>query len=424
MARTTAPAEPRFGYDPGPGQFGRAPIDRGLTRENVGPALAIIATMSLFSGPLVGTIGIALFVAASAALMMWQPFKTGRDLLRYSPFLVLALLALVSTAWSDAPERTSRAALELVATVAAVIVIANVLSARAMILTLFAVSIAICLATIPYVPKALSNGMPLHGPFDTKNPLGFAMVLSLGLGFIVLVDAAQPVLVRIAAIPFMTVALFLLILTKSGNAIVGAAILLSGTACLLAAKRLGVYSRIGIVLFLLALGGVALIFLSDLQAFAVDFVENVLKKDMTFTGRTFIWQVGSGLIAERPGLGHGYYAFWRQGNVEAEALWRAFGIAQRGGFNFHSAFVEMAVDLGFVGLGILLTLCAGTALMAFYTYVREPTLPSAFFFALMVVIFVRSYTETGLIGPFSIYTALWIWAFIYATRGRPSSGAT
>jgi exopolysaccharide production protein ExoQ len=419
MVRTVTPTEQRFAFRPNSGDRLPASVDGGLTRASVGPILAIVAVCSLFSGPLIGTIGIAIFVAASGALMMWQPFKSGRDLLRYSPFLLIPLLALISTAWSDAPERTSRAALELLVTVAAVIVITGVLSARAMILTLFVTSIVVCLATLPYVPNAISVGMPLHGPFDTKNPMGFAMVLALGLGLIVMLDKAQPVVARICAIPLMGVSLFLLVLTQSGNAFVGAAIIFFGTTSLLVARYVGVYARIGIVVFLLALGGVGLVFLSELQIFAVDFVENVLKKDMTFTGRTYIWEVGSGLIAERPSLGHGYYAFWRQGNVEAEALWREFGIAKRSGFTFHSAFVEMAVDLGLVGLGIFLALCVGTALKVFFTYIKAPTLPAAFFFALMVVLFLRSYTETGLVGPFSIYTALWIWAFIYSTRGQP-----
>jgi exopolysaccharide production protein ExoQ len=419
MTRSLAPAEKRLRHDSVSGRPGFDSMGSGLVRADLGAILAIVAICALFSGPIVGTLALVLFIAASGALMMSQPFKTGRDLLRYSPFLLIPVLALLSTAWSDAPERTSRAALQVLVTMAACIAIANTLSARAMILTLFIISGVTCIVTLPYVPEVLATGMPLHGPFETKNPMGFAMVLALGLSLIVMVDREQPVAARIAAIPVMGVAAFLLVLAKSGNAVVGSAIILGATGGFLIARHVSIYARIGVVLFLFALAGVAVVFLSELQVVAVDFVENVLKKDMTFTGRTFIWDVASGLIAERPGFGHGYYAFWRHGNVEAEALWREFGISRRSGFTFHSAFVEMAVDLGLVGLGILLALCIGTAIMVFYRFIVQPTLPNAFFFALLIVIYLRSYTETGIIGPFSVYTALWMWASLYAMR--PSS---
>ena len=48
-------------------------------------------------------------------------------------------------------------------------------------------------------------------------------------------------------------------------------------------------------------------------------------------------------------LGRGYYAFWRQGNLDAEGLWRYFGIDSRGGFTFHNTLVDILVTLGWIG---------------------------------------------------------------------------
>jgi exopolysaccharide production protein ExoQ len=394
----------------------RRQLPAGLSREDLQQILAVVATIALFSVPMIGAPGSALFVAASGAMMVLAPFKTGRSLLTYGYFLVIPVMALASTFWSDAPERTVRAGLQLLVTMAAAIAMATTLSPRAMIRTLLAVSAATCAIALLYVPDALATAAPLHGPFETKNPMGFAMVLSLAASLAVMADGAQPASARIAALPVLGVSLGLLLLSRSGNAYVGAALVLAVIAAVGLARHVGIYARIALLLFCLALAGVALLYLAELQVAADDFVQNVLKKDMTLSGRTLIWAVADGLVAENPALGHGYYAFWRIGNVEAEALWRQFGIASRTGFNFHSAFVEMAVDLGWTGLAVLLAICVGTGLVVIYRQIASPTMPGAFFVAMLVVIYTRSYTETGLIAPFSTFTGLWIWSCIYAMQ--------
>lgn len=420
MSRSFASTQKRFPDDPDVGNLPRQRIESGLTREGLAKILAAIAVFALSGVLMFGAPASGLFVAASAGLMVLTPGKSARSLLQYSPFLLLPLLALVSIAWSDAPGRTARAGLQLLVTVSAAIAIANTLSARTMILTLFAASIGTCAIALVSVPEALASGTPLTGPFATKNPMGFAMELALGVSFALMVDSKQPFSARFLAIPVMVLATFLLTLARSGNAFVGSGLLLAAIFAFLIARKLNLFARVGVILFLLALAGVALVFLSELQLFIVDFVENVLKKDMTLTGRTLIWEAAEGLIANSPGLGHGYYAFWRIGNVEAEALWRQFGIANRSGFNFHSAFVEIAVDLGWVGLTLLLAMITGIALMAFYRFVSQPTVPGAFFFALMIAIIFRSYTESGLTEPFGIFTVLWVFCSIY-TIGKPGT---
>jgi exopolysaccharide production protein ExoQ len=394
----------------------RQPLPAGLSREDLRQILAVIATIALFSVPMIGSPGSAVFLAASGAMMVLAPFKTGRHLLIYGYFLVIPVMALASTFWSDAPERTARAGLQLLVTMVAAIAIANTLSARAMIRAVLAVSAVTCVIALLYVPDTLATGSPLHGPFETKNPMGFAMVLALAASLAVMADGKQPASARIAAIPVLGVSQGLLLLSRSGNAYVGAALVLAVIAAIGLARHVGIYARIALLLFCLALAAVAMVYLAELQVAAADFVQNVLKKDMTLTGRTLIWDVADGLVAENPALGHGYYAFWRIGNVEAEALWRQFGITSRSGFNFHSAFVEMAVDLGWTGLVALLAICVGTGLVVLYRQLVSPTMPGAFFLAMLVVIYTRSYTETGLIAPFSTFTGLWIWSCIYAMQ--------
>jgi exopolysaccharide production protein ExoQ len=158
----------------------------------------------------------------------------------------------------------------------------------------------------------------------------------------------------------------------------------------------------------------AFLFLPEIEAAIGDLRSNVLKKDATLTGRTYLWQIAAQLTAERPWLGHGYYAFWRQGNLDAESLWRWGGIGSRSGFNFHNAYIEMGVDLGFIGQFILYASCAVVALLAAVRQVSRPSVPMAFFLSLQIVVYIRSYAETGLIAPFSLLTALWVGTAVYA----------
>jgi exopolysaccharide production protein ExoQ len=394
----------------------RRQLPARLSTENLRQFLAVVSVSSLFTVPMVGAPASAVFIVASGSMMILAPFKASRSLLANGYFLIIPVLALASTLWSDAPERTARAALQLLVTIVAAIALTNALSARAMIRTLLAVSAATCVITLVYLPAVLATGTPLHGPFETKNPMGFAMVLALAAGLAVLIDGKQPGIDRLAAIPVLGVSQALLLLTRSGNAYVGAALAAAVITALAVARHLGIYARIALLFLCLVLAAFAMFYLAELQVVAVDFVQNVLKKDMTLSGRTLIWDVAEGLVAENPTLGHGYYAFWRIGNVEAEAIWRKFGIVSRTGFNFHSAFVEMAVDMGLTGLVALLAICAGTGIFLLYRMVVNPTIPGAFWLAVLVVVYTRSYTETGLIAPFSTYTGLWIWSCIYGMQ--------
>lgn len=100
---------------------------------------------------------------------------------------------------------------------------------------------------------------------------------------------------------------------------------------------------------------VALVFIPAFVLFAVlgsHFLPDVLGffgRDMTLTGRTDIWQSLWLSVEKRPLLGYGYVAFWQGLNGEsANAILAAhwmFGYA-------HNGFLEIVLQLGFVGLGL------------------------------------------------------------------------
>jgi exopolysaccharide production protein ExoQ len=112
-------------------------------------------------------------------------------------------------------------------------------------------------------------------------------------------------------------------------------------------------------------------------------------KDPTLTGRTYLWQRASDLIAEKPVLGKGFDAFWVQGNTDAEGLWRYAGITSREGFNFHNTFIDILVQLGWFGLTVIaLTMMVGLVILI-VRFVTKPSLVLCFWLSMIVYQMVR-----------------------------------
>ena len=117
-------------------------------------------------------------------------------------------------------------------------------------------------------------------------------------------------------------------------------------------------------------------------------------------------------------LGYGYEAFWRVGNLEAEGLWRWGGVSSAVGFNFHNVVVETKINLGIVGLGVILVTCILVTVPSLFQQLRRPTVAGAFFLTLQLVLYMRGTIESGLIGQFSSLTLLWAAGAIYTREAR------
>ncbi len=388
--------------------------DKEAAAHKRGVVIAAAAVLALAATGIIGTLGAAAFILLALTLAGLRPSATGRDLIRFAPLLILPLLAILSTTWSDAPERTLRAGLQLLVTIVAAISVSRGLSARAMILVLFCGFLASCLLALPHIPASLRTGSPLSGPYESKNQMGFAGQILMASALAVTVDTRQFTIARISAAITIPFCLIILFLSKSSGAQTSAAITLLTFPMLLAFGRVNISLRIGLLLVILAIIAVILILLPDVLAAWADFRQSVLKKDATLTGRTYLWEFAARLNEERPFLGRGYYAFWREGNLDAEGLWRWGGITGRHGFNFHNAFIEMQVDLGWVGEAVLVAACIGVAAASLFRQLVRPSIPTAFLLSLLVVLYVRSYAETGLIAPFSLLTLLWIATAVYS----------
>lgn len=102
-----------------------------------------------------------------------------------------------------------------------------------------------------------------------------------------------------------------------------------------------------IIALILVVGSISTLLLDNLPV-----VADALGRDLTLTGRTDIWSAMFDLIWERPWLGYGFNAVWRDWNSEITAyLWRTLAWECPYG---HNGFMDLLAELGFVGLSVFL----------------------------------------------------------------------
>ncbi len=96
-------------------------------------------------------------------------------------------------------------------------------------------------------------------------------------------------------------------------------------------------------------------------------------KDTTFSGRTEIWEASLDAFLRRPWFGHGYGAlFWRENlSQETAQIWRQVGFEAS---HAHNGALDMALQIGLVGLAVFAVLFISTARMGWSVLQTQPNL--------------------------------------------------
>ena len=127
-----------------------------------------------------------------------------------------------------------------------------------------------------------------------------------------------------------------------------------------------------------------------------------LGKDENLTGRAVIWSFVWSNIVQRPLLGFGYYSFWRGQDGPSADYWQATGSPI---FHSHNAFLDNLVEMGAVGL-VLLIIVLGVAIGKAWRLMRSGQAPiDTWPFLFLVFLVSSSLTETGMLRTNHI---LWI----------------
>jgi exopolysaccharide production protein ExoQ len=333
------------------------------------------------------------------------------------PLLLWPLLAGLSFVWSDAPGQTLRSAVQLAMTVLISIYLGARFSlfdlARALFLVLAVTALLSLAAIAAQFAFAYDINGVARGIFPHKNVLGGRMVLLLvcclllfGIGWH-----------RFAMIVMAGIALVLTALSESGTAIVMAFGLCALAPALLsrhAAAPLRLMAYIG-GLMLAAMAAWAVLALDlDPMGIALD----ALGKERTLTGRSVLWDFASAQVEARPWLGNGFDAFWNGGDG-SQGRYVQY-VLRQDVKNFHNSYLDIAVQLGFVGLALAIVYLLAFAGRAFALLRRErgslAALPA--FFAVFVVAY--SVSEYAIFRQHALIQILLGALYVSATLALPA----
>lgn len=294
---------------------------------------------------------LSLGIYGLAALLLVPCRAEMARLLRESPLLVsLIALAIVSAAWSVLPAVTARRGVALALTFVFALYLACRIPPSALLRVLGVVMFLLAAGSlvIGLVDPAVgrhSDGLRAgawRGLVHHKNALGGLMALAVLVFWFLRRDGAAW---RWLAPLGMGLALLMLALSESRTAwfTLAASVAVLPLARLLTSR--GLSRRLRAASFGLAAVGGAMLVLAMVEPLL-----QLAGRDLTLTGRTSLWHLAIQAGSENPWLGAGYRAFWTE--ASAGSVYR--GLEHWGGAmgNGHSSFLDLWLELGFLGLAL------------------------------------------------------------------------
>lgn len=314
---------------------------------------------------------------------------------------LLPALAMVSVLWSGAPTISFRRAVALAGSFVFGVYLATRYP-RVMLLRLLlvisiiaiALSVAVTVALPTYSIDPITGGW--QGVFGQKNQLGQFMALSAALWLLSAVIGKR----RRLRIGFGVLSVALVLLSRSATAIV----ILVALIAVLAFVRL-LRARSGFVLpvlliVALVVGSVAVRTASDPAG-----VLAALGRDSSLTGRTQLWGLVWQMIRARFWLGYGYGGFWLGFEGPSGPVWLATGWEPP---SAHDGFLDLMLDLGVVGLLILVPVLIAALRQGYALAVRGRTLDAAFPLLFLVFLLISNITESYLVAYNSLSWVLFV----------------
>lgn len=219
-----------------------------------------------------------------------------------------------------------------------------------------------------------------------------------------------PMGVRIAV---GVLALIAVALTNSATAVMIVALLLPLSLAVARMPRFGTQFAFMALCILLAVM-VAIPFID------IGSLVDVIGRDSTFTGRAQLWELALAKVQERPFLGYGFWGFFSADPYSpAWKFWEHFQYFVTD--TFHNSAIDIAVSLGFVGLGVL---CATIFFAAQIVFNESEDLSARLAMVWLLAVYViGSGMEFAVFHHNYVATVVTFYAFFASGRTYPRDGA-
>lgn len=259
---------------------------------------------------------------------------------------ILALLVVASTLWSQFPLLSLRRSLPFALAALFGLYFATRFPLRRQLFILWLAMIALAMGTIALVlcfPRlgldaSAGHHLDWQGVFTQKNACGRVMVLATA---VVLSDW------RFSASKLTSLLVFLFLVFMSGSRGAWAIelLVLILYAWLSTANRTESRGRLVLIASTLFVTAA----LALIAWYNLPLLLSLAGRDATFSGRTEIWKQVWRFILERPLLGWGYAAFWRDAEGQSFEVIAAVRFIV---FHAHNGFLEIWLELGLIGLSL------------------------------------------------------------------------
>jgi O-antigen ligase len=344
-----------------------------------------------------GTVAAQIGWSLVYSVTLWLLFRHCRGFIRAflrEPLLALLLvLAVLSTMWSGVPALTFRRSISLFCTSLFGLYLALRYTLRDQLTLLLRMCWITVIGSFIFGIFGLGTSVDAlkdawYGLFPQKNALGRMMVLDI----IVFLTLARVNPRSRHLMWFGIVLAFVLVLLSQSRSSLVACVFVLPFALWCAPGLRGNLRRTIVVLsgLLCVSAFAAYWFLAHLKV-ATAF----MGRDVTFTGRLYIWVLGAAMALRKPWLGYGYNAFWLGPSGPSGHIWSAMNWPAPNG---HNGLLDLMLDLGIVGVGVFVLgflSCAWRVLNIFRTTSRPEFLWPLVFLVFLVI---GNVTQSMLLG--------------------------
>lgn len=338
-------------------------------------------------------------------------FKNDALKLFFSMHSLLLLWILLSLLWTENNAATSKAIFQIISifvfTISFVILMKNLnelikYSTFFMIIVLLLNLIVIFVPFIDSYSYDVRYGEVFHGFFAHKNGLGKAMTIFSIFSLWAMHEYKIKKEKLLYLFSFAT-ALFFIFLSKNSGAL---GILVVSILIFYIYRNL---KSTKIIAFLtLILSVVPYYLIMNTPEWIKYIVTEVFNRDLTFTGRTYIWEVLSYYINLKQYTGYGYQAFWSIGNLNQLSLISSLGFNPT---HAHNGIIDTILSIGLVGLGIYLLIL----IKLFASLIKKKNNSSYIVLGTIIFLIViyNNILEVDLIYPLSFFYVIQVLIYYY-----------
>jgi exopolysaccharide production protein ExoQ len=135
------------------------------------------------------------------------------------------------------------------------------------------------------------------------------------------------------------------------------------------------------------------------------FTVDVMGRDRTLSGRLYVWALCVVMGLRRRWLGYGYGSFWLGPSGPSASIWRALHWPSP---NAHNGFLDVFLDIGLVGLFVLLAQCAYVFWQAVKLARRGKTPDTLWPMSYLLIFFIDNLAESDMFKYNSISWVLFV----------------